>query len=245
MKYRLLAAILVFLIYSLPVVANENKVVLAYVDYPPYYGESLENGGPITEIIVQAYNKVGYEVELKFVPWARGLKGAKEGTFDGLFTAWYRKDREQWFVFSAPLPPNEIVFYKRKGDNIKFNSFEDLKSYKIGVVRGYSNPPGFKEANLRIQEVTTDKQNLVKLASNRIDLALTDKALGQYIIRTEIPEHANKLEWINPPVEVVKQYLMISKQAKNFQKKVEAFNSGLKILTESGEMDKILAKHGF
>jgi polar amino acid transport system substrate-binding protein len=245
MKYKLLAAILVYLIYSLPVVANENKVVLAYVDYPPYYGKSLENGGPITEIIVQAYNKVGYGVKLEFVPWARGLAGAKEGTFDGLFTAWYRKDREQWFVFSAPLPPNEIVFYKRKEDNIKFNSFDDLKSYKIGVVRGYSNPHGFKEANLGIEEVTTDMQNLVKLAKNRIDLALMDKALGQYIIRTEIPEHANKLEWIDPPVEVVNQYLMISKQTKNFQKKVEAFNSGLKILSESGEVDKILAKHGF
>ncbi|QYJ87382.1 transporter substrate-binding domain-containing protein [Shewanella mesophila] len=245
MKYKHLVAILVFLIYSLQAVANENKVVLACVDYPPYYGKSLENGGPFTEIIVQAYKKVGYEVKLRIVPWARGLKEAKEGTVDGIFTAWYRKDRERWFVFSEPLPPNEIVFYKRKEDNIKFNSFEDLKPYTVGVVRGYLNPPGFKEANLRTLEVTTDKQNLVILARNRIDLALTDKALGQYIIRTEIPEHANNLEWIDPPVEVVKQYLMISKQTKNFQKKVEAFNSGLKILSESGEMDKILAKHEF
>ncbi len=61
------------MIYSLPTGANENKVVLAYVDYPPYYGKSLENGGPITEIIVQAYKQVGHRVNLQFVPWARGL----------------------------------------------------------------------------------------------------------------------------------------------------------------------------
>ena len=245
MRLKLFVVILICLIYSLPTGANANKVVLAYVDYPPYYGKSLENGGPITEIIVQAFKLAGYRVNLKFVPWARGLQGTKIGIYDGLFTAWYRKDREQWFVFSAPLPPNEIGFYKRKKDNIKFNSFEDLKSYRIGVVWGYSNPPGFKEANLRTQEVTTDKKNLLKLALSRIDLALTDTALGQYIIRTEIPEQASKLEWIDPPVEVVNQYLMISKQAKNFRKKLEAFNSGLKMLSDSGRLDKLLTKHGF
>ena len=245
MKFKLLVGILICLIYSLPAGANENKVVLAYVDYPPYYGKNLVNGGPITEIIIHSYNNVGYEVKLEFVPWARGLKGAKEGTYDGLFSAWYRKDREQWFVFSSPLPPNEIGFFKRKGENINIDSFDDLKPYRIGIVLGYSNPPGFKEANLKIQEVSTDKQNLLKLAMNRIDLAMTDKKLGIYVIRSEIPEYTDKLEWIDPPIEVVNQYLMISKQAKDFQQKMDAFNLGLKMLTESGEMKKIFSKHGF
>ncbi|EPJ50437.1 MAG: putative amino acid ABC transporter, periplasmic component [Osedax symbiont Rs2] len=236
---------LICLIYSLPTIAHEKKVLLAYVEYPPYYGQSLENGGPITEIIVQAFNQVGYEVKLKFVPWARGLKGTKQGIYDGLFTAWYREEREEWFVFSAPLPPNKIGFYKRKGQNIKFNSFEDLKPYKIGVVRGHVNPTGFKETNLKTTLAATDSANLRLLTMNRIDLALTDKALGRYIIRTELREQENKLEWIDPPVEVVNQYLIISKQAKNFQMKLDAFNLGLKKLTESGELNKILLKHGF
>jgi len=245
MSFKLLVGILLCFIYSLPTVAHENKVVLAYVEYPPYYGQSLENGGPITEIIVQAFNQVGYEVKLKFVPWARGLEGAKRGTYDGLFTAWYREEREEWFVFSAPLPPNEIGFYKRKGVSIKFNSFEDLKPYKIGIVRGHVNPLGFKETNLKTSVAATDIENLHLLTMSRIDLALTDKALGRYIIRTELRGKENKLEWIGPPVEVVNQYLMISKQARDFKIKLEAFNLGLKKLTESGELNKILAKHGF
>lgn len=242
MIYKFLVALL---IYAFPAEANDNKVVLAYTDYPPYYGKSLENGGPITEIIIKAYNKVGFEVELKFVPWERGLQGAKEGIYDGIFTAWYRKEREQWFVFSAPLPPNEVGFFKRAGENIKFDSFEDLKHYRIGVVQGYSNPSSFKEANLKTYAVKTDKQNLLKLAVGRIDLAYTDKALGRYIIRTEALQHIKQLEWIDPAVEVLNQYLMLSKKTKDFKIKVEAFNLGLKKLSESGEMNKILAKHGF
>ena len=80
---------------------------------------------------------------------------------------------------------------------------------------------------------------------NRIDLALTDRALGRYIIKTELQGQGNKLEWIAPPIEVRKQYLIISKQVKGFKEKLEAFNLGLKKLTESGEMNKILIKHGF
>ena len=245
MSFKLLVTILICLIYPLPAVAYENKVVLAYVEYPPYYGESLENGGPITEIIVQAFNKVGYAVKLKFVPWARGLEGTKQGTYDGLFTAWYTKDREKWFVFSAPLYLNQIGFYKRKGEYIKFNSFQDLKSYKIGVVRGYIRPIGFNEANLQTIESATDRENLLLLTKGRIDLVLTDQTLGKYIIGTQLLGQSDKLEWIAPPVEALNQYLMISKQAKDFQKILESFNLGLKKLTETGERNKILLRHGF
>ena len=245
MSFKLWLGILICLMNSLPVFASENKVVLAYVDYPPYYGKNLKNGGPVTEIIVQAYNKVGYEVELKFVPWARGLEGAKQGIYDGLFTAWHRQNREQWFAFSDPLLSNEIGFYKRKGASITFNSFEDLKPYKIGIVRGHINPVGFKEADLNTTEAATDRDNLLLLLLRRIDLALTDKILGKHIIGTELQGHINKLEWVVPPVEVMTQYLIISKQVKGFRKKLQAFNLGLKKLTESGEMNKILLKHGF
>lgn len=245
MNFKLLLGIFICLVHPLPALAYENKVVLAYVEYPPYYGKSLENGGPVAEIIVQAYNKVGYGVTLKFVPWARGLKGTKLGTYDGLFTAWYSKDREQWFVFSDPLLPNELGFYKRKGESIKFDSFEDFRPYKIGIVRGHIYPLGFKEADLKTYEAATDKENLLLVLMNRIDLALTDRALGRYIIKTELQGQGNKLEWIAPPIEVRKQYLIISKQAKGFKEKLEAFNLGLKKLTESGEMNKILIKHGF
>lgn len=129
MKSRFLIAILMFLNGSLSIGASE--VVLAWTDYPPYYGSNLENGGPVGEIIVQAYKQAGYAVKLDSVPWARGIAGSKRGRYDGIFFAWYRKEREQWFVFSAPLATNEIGFYKRKGEHIKFDSLEDLRPWLV------------------------------------------------------------------------------------------------------------------
>jgi polar amino acid transport system substrate-binding protein len=224
--------------------AQEKQISLSYVNYPPYYGETLENGGPITEIIVSAFNKQGYSVSLELLPWSRALEWTKEGKYDGIFTAWFREERKEFFAFSSPLPANEVVLFKLKERDISYQNYSDLKPYSIGVVRGYANPQGFDEAGLKLAAVTTDKQNFMKLAGSRIDLALADKATGKYLIKTEIPDMVDKIDWIEPPLKIDTQHIMFSKQAAHYLRKLEDFNKGLATITASGELENILQKHG-
>ena len=242
MRYLLKIALLIISSHLPLGFADELAVTLAYVEYPPYIGAELENGGPLAEIVTQSYENLGYRVKLELVPWVRAFRDAKLGAYDGVFTAWHREEREQWFLFSDSLPPNEIGFYKRKGEDISIHSFDDLKPYKIGVVRGYGYPSGFKEANLKLSVVDTDKQNLRMLIFKRIDLALTDKALGRHFMTKDLQ---GEIEWIEPPVEVLNQYLMISKNADNAHQLLADFNSGLKQLSDSGKLAEILKHHGF
>lgn len=226
---------------------TENKQIrLASSEYPPYFGEQLDNQGVITEIIVEAYTRIGYEVEIKFMPWARSLEMTKEGDFDGMFALWYREEREQWFAFSAPLPPNELGFYKRRDNPITFTRFEDLRGYRIGTCRGYANPPEFEQATyLRTEEVPSDEQNIQKVYHERVDLILIDKGLAQYLIATKFPEYQEELEWIEPALERVAQHLVLSKQVAAYQTKLNDFNEGLRLITEDGTLQRILTKHGF
>jgi polar amino acid transport system substrate-binding protein len=64
-------------------------VNLAATEYPPYYGKDLEGHGFMTELIIEAFAGVGYDVTVKFLPWKRALESAKSGKYDGLFTVWY------------------------------------------------------------------------------------------------------------------------------------------------------------
>lgn len=224
----------------------EQQVLLASTEYPPYYGEHLPNQGVITEIIREAFKISGYTVVINFLPWKRALEATRRGDYDGLYSAWYRQDRTQWFDYSDPLPiANQIVFFKRKDRNISYRTFEDLRPYKIGVVRGYRNPIEFDQAQLDTEAVTDDHLNMKKLAAGRIDLAMIDKVIGQYIIKTELPESAPLLEWIDPPVTTDKQYLIFSKKVKGFAVKRAAFNQGLSKLIASGRVEGIIARHGF
>jgi len=224
----------------------ERQILLAATEYPPYYGAKLHNQGVITEIIREAFKRSGYEVEIRFLPWKRALEATRRGEFDALFTAWYRENRTQWFDFSDPLPiANQIGFYKRVNRHIAFRSIEELRPYKIGIVRGYSNPVDFDQAGLDTEAVTDDRLNMKKLAAGRIDLVLIDRVIGQYIIDTDLPESANLLEWIDPPLKTDDQYLIFSKNVSDFAVKRAAFNRGLRHIIKTGQVRKIITRHGF
>ena len=224
----------------------ERQVLLAATNYPPYYGATLRNQGVITEIIREAFKHSGYETVIRFLPWKRALEATRRGEFDALYSAWYRENRTQWFDFSDPLPiSNQIGFFKRIDRAISYRSIEDLRPYTIGIVRGYSNPVEFDQAGLNTEAVTDDRLNMKKLAIGRIDLVLIDRVIGQYIIDTELPESANLLEWLDPPLKTDDQYLIFSKNVSDFAVKRAAFNRGLRHIIETGKAGKIIARHGF
>lgn len=244
---KITVILLLILLFMPLTVFSDNKVIhLAYGDYPPYYGIQLVDKGPISEIIVEAYKRVNYSVELHFVPsWARRLKETSEGKFDGLYSGWYREAREKSFVFSAPLPANELGFYKRKNDTITFDNLEDLMPYSIGVVLGYSNAKVFELAGLKTEAVEKESQNIGKLLLNRVDLVLIDKGVGRYILNTEYADQSDMVEWMPPAIEIAKQHLMMSKQSDQYQQKLDDFNVGLNMLYEQNIVEQIMKKHGF
>jgi len=240
MKILILAAVFLWN----PLLANAQNIELVTVEYPPYYGKDLKNGGFITETIVAAFKQAGYDVSPKFLPWQRALDGTKAGKYSAIYTMWYREDREEWFAFSDPLTPTEIGFMKLVGKDITFNSYADLKSYKIGVVRGYSNPAGFAEAGLTTEEVSEDKLNIAKLLRGRVDLVLIDKITGQHILNTEQADRKHEVEWLTS-VEVDPQHVAFSKKVPGHEKLLSDFNRGLKAITDDGKIQEIMAAHGF
>ena len=237
----LLASLLNFL----SVTGNATEINLVTVEYPPFYGTELPNEGPITEIVSKAFAMSDYQVNVKYIPWARALSDAKAGKADGLHGAWYSQEREEWFVYSDKLPGNEIVLFKRKGtEPASFTDYAALKQFKIGVVRGYVNPPGFDEAALRTEEANSDKLNLTKLGKGRVDLVLADRAIANYILSNELAELKDQLEVVEPPLTVEDLYILISKKTEDYQQKIDAFNKGLNDLKQNGSVDEIMARHG-
>ena len=112
----------------------------------------------------------------------------------------------------------------------------------------------FSEENLRLaaQLGATDivcnmpDGDFSKLAllRSRVDLVLIDKITGQHILNTEHPEQKNEIEWL-ASVQVDPQYLVFSKSAPDYEKKLKDFNNGLKAITDDGTLANIMESHGF
>jgi signal transduction histidine kinase/ABC-type amino acid transport substrate-binding protein len=227
------------------VIAQEKVVSLATIDYPPYYGLELENYGFITEIIETAFDKKGYDVEIDFMSWSDALEKTKVGEYDGIFTLWYREDREQWYAYSNALPPNEVVFCKAFSEKITYKEYDELKDYKIGIVKDYTYPNDFLDAGLNTVEYADDLLLLDGLFSENVDLVVIDRAQAKYITRENYPAKVDSLECLDNIITTNLQYLGFSKNVSDYQQKILDFNSGLNIIISDGTYDKILKKHDY
>ncbi len=246
MNIKTFAILVVTIFLTVQAYASEKEIFLTSAEYPPYFGKELENQGFITEIIREAFNRVGYDLKIEFYPWKRAEMMAKKGLSDGMFPPWHTKEREKWFIFSNPIPPpNTIVFYKLKNKKISLETYQDLQPYRIGSVLGYAYPKDFIEAKLKNNIFYTDKELITKLVQRKIDLAIIDRIQAAYLLETNYPKQKDNFDVMEPPLEIKQQHLVISKKTKNGQRKINDFNRGLKMIKDDGTFDEILKKHGF
>lgn len=244
-KYLALFTALVVLQLGNLSLANDKQIAIAYSDYPPYYGDSLSDKGPLLDIIIAAFAHQGYQIKLDQMPWSRALKWTNEGRYDALCCAWYRKDREETMLFGPALPGTILSFVKKTDAEINFDGFESLQSLSIGVVRDYALPKGMTDANLSVQPANSDLQNLNKLMADRVDLVLMDQAQANFLIRTHMPEKSARIEFVEPSILEEAMYLTFSRANTNAQQLAKDFEAGLNHLKESGAFGEILNKHGF
>lgn len=223
----------------------KTKVVLATWNWSPYYAENLPDGGAITEIVRAAFQREGYELEVKWVPWARAIEKAKEGEYDGVLGSWYTIERATYFTYSKPLLKNEIVFFKRKGETIKYNSLRDIKPYRIGVTRN-SGPHEWLKADYsgNLDLVGSPVLNIKKLMAGRFHLIADEKAGILHILNNQFPEWKNAVESLHPPLQVNELHIMISKTNVDHQKIINNFNRGLEKIQQDGSFQNILMKYG-
>ncbi|MBN2164580.1 MAG: amino acid ABC transporter substrate-binding protein [Pontiellaceae bacterium] len=225
---------------------HAETVKLATLEWEPYVGKSLAANGFTAELTTEALKRGGYDVELTFLPWKRALSMVESGKLDGCFPSYWSKDREETFLFTDKIASGEIVLFKSAGKSITFNTLDDLKPYTIGVVQGYVNSPEFDAAAfLTKQEVTEDLLNFQKLKAGRLDLVVADKYVGMALIQKNMPEMADKIDFLPKALQEKAVHLCVSKKMANGADIVAAFNKGMKELIADGTYDKILEKHGF
>lgn len=228
--------------------ASEKTVTIVTLNWLPYSGRFLPNYGIAPELISAAYREMGYKVKYDFMAWTKALREMAEGKYDAAANAYYTAERAEKFLFSESYMESPVVFYKRKDTPIRWNnSLEELKPYRIGVVRGYVTSPEFDKANFLDKKVSkTELLNLKKLILKQADLIVTDRFSGRYLISEKLPEHEKDLLMpLSPPLYVHKLHLIFSKKVPDAPRKLEAFNSGLKAIIKNGSMKRILAKYGF
>ncbi|MCP5162734.1 MAG: ABC transporter substrate-binding protein [Hahellaceae bacterium] len=210
-----------------------EPVTLTSLDWPPYTGEDLPDQGASVAVAKAAFAAAGYTLKVEFYPWQRAVALAKDSSkHDGYFPEYYADELKQDFILSEPMGSGPLGFAELKAKPVTWHTLDDLKSTKIGVVRGYVNTSEFDarmhSGKLKTDATGDDLKNLQKLLGGRISLAVIDKNVLTHLMSTtpELKGASDKIQFNATLLEDKSLYVCFKKGARG-QKLAQALNEGM------------------
>ncbi|WP_439863833.1 substrate-binding periplasmic protein [Pseudomonas antarctica] len=180
---KLLTAVL-FTLLSLSAFGEKLRIVTE--PWAPYvYEDQGTMRGLDFEATVAVFQRLGVEVEWQFLPWKRCLAMLDGGHADGALDIFHSPDRDALLLYpSEPLSDVEFVLFYANNRPHPVETLDDLRGLTIGTSPGYLYGDAFSESSLFNREpAPSHEANFGKLSLGRIDLLITDRRVGQHVIK--------------------------------------------------------------
>jgi len=181
--FRLLTAVL---FACLSLAAQGEKLRIVTEPWAPYVYE--ENGtmrGLDYETTVIVFQRLGIDVQWQYLPWKRCLAMLDQGQADGALDIFHSHARDALLLYpSEPLSQVEFVLFYANERPHTFQTLDDLRGLTIGTSPGYLYSPEFSDSTLFKREpAPSHEANFGKLLRGRIDLLITDRRVGQHLVK--------------------------------------------------------------
>lgn len=234
-----------------PASAETPTLTLASVDnIPPYV--FMQNGkltGLSVDIINELAKRGDFNVSIQTSPWARVLLQVEEGAVDGAFSAYRKKEREAYSLYTGIIHYDELRVAINKSNRFEFHGIESLYDKTVGKGRGVWVSKEFnatvKAGKINLSEANDMKMiNIKKLHEGRLDAVIGSPVAMQY--------YARELGYKNIVIlpEAIKKripaYLILSRKSDLSDKRQwqSMLKSLLKTMHQDGTIRAIYKKYG-
>lgn len=235
MQYRLpLLACLLGLTAALTCAAEYDKTIrLTSLEWPPYAGAALESEGASSLVVRQALKAMGYDLQVEFFPWSRAIKLVKtDDRYHGYFPEYLTAATGRNFNCVGSIGEGPLALAQRKVRPVSWRSLDDLSAYRIGVVRDFVNTDEFDarvaSKQIMVDVAPTDMNNLLKLELGRLDLAVVDGNVFNYMLHSSprLRRVGASLE-LNPKILESKKLYVCFKNGPQGKKWAQVLREGL------------------
>ncbi|CAJ1829737.1 hypothetical protein PEKONANI_01971 [Aeromonas jandaei] len=166
--------------------AKTRVEIVADASYPPYsWQEDKEVRGIYADIIRKVTSAMSdYEVVLKPMPWRRGLSMVEQGSAFAIFPPYYLPDARPYiWPYSQPLLDEELVVMcgAAVAANTPHANFPaDYDGLRFGMNAGFAIGgdafwQAVKEKKIDVEEVKSNRENLLKIVRGRVDCTINDR----------------------------------------------------------------------
>jgi len=241
--FHKLIKILLILSFSFP--AFGETVHLTSLTWPPYSGKSLKEQGASVAVAKAAFKAMGHELKVDFFPWSRAVKLASEANskYVGYFPEYHYESDE--FSFSNPMGEGPLGLVENKQKPIVWSSVKGLMKYRIGVVQDYVNTAEvdalIASGKIKAKTATSDETNIRKVSGQRIDAAVIDTNVFNYLLaNTKNLAKAKDKVQMNSRLLTNKELFVAFKQNEAGKRWLNIYNQGLKKIDVNAVMNKYL-----
>ncbi|ASJ96627.1 substrate-binding periplasmic protein [Shewanella marisflavi] len=186
MACLLLGGLLACLMLSISSV-RADTLKLSSLNWPPYSGPTLPEGGACVVIARAALAAMGHDLVVDYFPWSRTVRvvSRDDSGYQGYFPEYYHPTDK--FIFSEAMGESPLGILEQSHHPITWSRLQDLNAYTLGVVRDYVNTQALDEMIAigiqPVELVSSDEHNIRKVATGRVQGAVMDRYVYQYLIQ--------------------------------------------------------------
>lgn len=210
-----------------------QTVRLTSLDWAPYTGAALPDGGETTQLLRQVFAEMGYQLQVDFLPWNNAVAQVKSGANGHV--AYYPEYplQDPKLLLSGAIGYSELGLVERVEKPLLLTNFLALANYRFGVVQDYLNMAELDQLiatkTLRPSVNGSDKDNVLQVARGELDAAVIDKRVLQYLLKYDAEVQAvaiGKVQFSQSLREHRSLHLVFLANQKN-RKLVQQFNQQL------------------
>ncbi|WP_432737897.1 substrate-binding periplasmic protein [Maridesulfovibrio sp. FT414] len=242
----ILCSVLLLLLASSPAQGRkEILTVSGQMDWKPFlmkHQHTEEFYGAMYEILKQASEANGYELDYRDYPWKRAVVSLEKGRLDVICGMFWNPQRGPKYNFSAPIIRNQLRIFTTKP--FRMDSLSDLIGRKGDIIRGGSYGETFDTfircGKADFTEVTDDNTAL-----NRLVRGYSDFFIGTYIDTMLKISERNLMDTIVPLpyiVDNVDVYFAFARHSRN-KPAYEEIKLTLERMQQNGTIRSILEKY--
>ena len=187
-----------------------------------------------TSILTEAYEKLGYSIDVKELPAERAAMTANSGEADGIVVR--TKSSKKFFpnLIMVPAKVTQVdgVVLTKKSNNFVIEGWKSLKPYKIAYIHGCK----WAEINTKGMNIYTVPRFTTLfhvLEGDRVDVIVLPRLVGQSIIENL---KINDIKILEPPVITMELYHYLNKKQEHLSDKLAAV---LREMDQSGRITEI------
>jgi ABC-type amino acid transport substrate-binding protein len=211
-------------------------------DYPPFnYTEDGNLTGLSTEVMFEILNRVKHPKEIKVKLWSEAYEQTMKNSNCILYSMTRTKERQDSFKWVGPVAPNRVVFYKKKGSDLKIKTLDDARKVgKIGTYKDSASDQFLKQEGFtNIVSAASDDENASKLFSGEIDLWIVGELTGIHKAKAS----GNDPAGLEKALDVIETQLYIAFNKETPDEEIAKWQKVLDEMKKTGIYKKIMSKY--